>query len=292
MRTSNSNAHRFLGVELSGAKNTKTAIAAIEFYPRERKTFLLDIYDRVSPLSDESGDEALLNLVRELQSQARALAINVPATLPPCITCTRKKCPLPAHCSVPEVKWMREQSRKALRTSPNKNIDFTPYTQRPVELWARHHLLPTLADSRGMEVDEALGGNRAPLTARLAFLSRHLGDLPILEVWPKWSVALLASRLGLHRRLLSSYRKLEEGVQARTQILEALIECADVFIYERDLKTLAQSLPAFDSFVCAYTALLHDQGLCVPPPKGFPKASGWLTLPQVKKLTFSKREDK
>ncbi len=288
---STSNAFRYLGVELSGAKNTKTAVAAIEFYPREKKIFLLDIYDRVTPMEEESGDEALLNLLNEIRPQARAMGVNVPLSLPPCIGCLKKVCPLPSKCTVPAVKWMREQTKRAPR-APAKNkgpkvLDFTPYTQRPIELWARYQVLPGLGESKGMEIDETLGGNRGPLTARMSFLKRHLVDLELVEVWPKWTIAVLAPKLNLHKRHLGAYRKLEEGVQARLAILESWMELAGIFIYERDLKTLSQSLPAFDAFVCAYTALLNDLDLTLSPPRGFPETSGWIALPNAKKIQFT-----
>jgi hypothetical protein len=271
---------RYLGIELSGAKNQKTALAAIEYYPREEKIFLLDIYDRVAGHDHQTGDEALLEIIGELGPGTRRVGVNVPIELPPCITCTRKTCPMPARCSVPAVKWMRDATRRAARAGARAR-EFTPYTQRPAELFIRYGVLPKLPEWTRLEIDEALGGNKAPLTARMHFLRCHLKSFELAEVWPKLTVALLAQDLGLHRRTVTTYRHLEQGAHARGEILEALVSRHGVFIYERDVRKLAQSLAAFDAFVCAYTALLSDLGRCVKLPRDFPPSAGWLEFPRA-----------
>jgi hypothetical protein len=269
-------------LDLAGAKNQKTALAVLEYYPREQKIFLLDIYERISAHDDQTGDEALIETIREARNGSQAmLGVDVPLELPPCVTCTRKTCPLPAKCNVPAVKWMREFSRKTTARGEGNGKEFTPYTQRPVELWVRHHALRELADPGRLEVDEALGGTKAPLTARMQFLKRHLADVDMVEAWPKLTVACLASELGLPRRTQQSYRQLEAGVHARSEILEALSKQRGVFIYERDLRKLSASLPSFDAFFCAYTALLSDAGRCAKAPSGFPVPTGWVHYPRA-----------
>ncbi len=274
---------RYLGLELAGAKNQKTALAVLEYYPKEQKTFLLDVYDKITSEEKQTGDEALLETLNEVVSneahRIAKLGVNVPITLPPCIECTRKTCPLPEGCSVSTVKWMREQTRKAEHEGRELGVnvrEFTPYTQRPFEIWARYQILPKLHPDYRFEIDEALGGNRAPLTARMHFLSRHLKGINLVEVWPKLTISTLAQGIGISRRVIASYRKLEEGYNARMELLETLAMKKGVFIYERDLKKLSQSLTAFDAFICAYTALLIDRDMTVAPPKGFPKDSGWV----------------
>jgi hypothetical protein len=277
---------RYLGLELAGAKNLKTAVSVLEYYPREQKVFLLDVYDRISGHDEQTGDDALLETLREFSHEGTGaernriakMGVNVPIGLPPCITCTRRSCETSGKCGDPSVKWMREQIRKASESRAHgMNVrDFTPYTQRPFEIWARYQILPKLAEDFRFEIDEALGGNRAPLTARMHYLRKRLGDLPIVEVWPKLTIASLASALSLPKRLVAQYRKPEEGYAARVELLEIIAMQKGVFIYDRDLKKLGQSLTAFDAFVCAYTALLADRDMTVKAPRGFPKDGGWV----------------
>jgi hypothetical protein len=276
---------RYLGLELSGAKNEKTSLAALEFYPKERKIFLLDIFDRISGHDTQTGDEALLDIIAELSPGISKMGVNVPLELPPCITCTRKSCPLPSDCTVPSVKWMREINKKASKTlgKGSRLKEFTPYTQRPIELWVRYQVLPDLPEEHFFEVDETLGGNRAPLSARMSFLKKQLKAVPLIEVSPKLSIAVLTQQLNLDRRLVMSYRQLENGAHSREEILMQLSKQKEIFIYERDMRKLSNNLTAFDAFICAYTALLEDQGLCVKPPREFPISSGWIQYPWVEK---------
>ncbi len=269
---------RFIGVDLSGAKNNKTTLAVLEYYPHERKTFLLEIYDQLVPKQEDrepkqSSDEALLELLAELKPGLRSIGINIPLELPPCISCTRKTCPLPKKCSVPAVKWMRSQAKS--------REPITPYTQRPVELWVKRNLIPRLPESHRFEIDEALGGGKAPLTARLQFLKRHLDPGLLIEIWPKLSVAMLALQLGLSKRAISGYRQLDEGSHFREEILHALAAHDAIFIYERDIQKLTRSLSAFDAFICAYTALLAESDQCAKRPGKLPASHGWVHYPDV-----------
>ena len=233
---------RYLGLELAGAKNQKTALAALEYYPKEKKIFLLDIYDRITghrgrdegPTHERSegtshhheshppgllglttaADEALLELLTELSEDAEPkhhgilMGVNVPLQLPPAIACARKTCAKPTAGTLAAVKWMREAHRKAerqARTDANapRVTEYTTYTQRPVELWVRYQVLSRLPEAYRFEIDETLGGNKAPLTARMQFIRRHLEPLPfagIWEVWPKLTVSLLGLSLELPGR--------------------------------------------------------------------------------------------
>ncbi|MBC7387516.1 MAG: DUF429 domain-containing protein [Cryobacterium sp.] len=274
---------RYLGLELAGAKNQKTSLSVLEYYPKEQKIFLLDVFDKIAAVGDQTGDQALLETIEEALSTrsegAARMGVNVPTELPPCITeCKKKACQHSIKSPVPAIRWMYELAREASEDDEMEmNIrEITPYTQRPFEIWARYRILPMLTKEFRFEIDEALGGNRAPLTARMHYLQRHLSHLPITEVWPKLTIASLAQAFRLPKRLIENYRKPEEGYAARVELLETLILQKGIFIYDRDLKKLGQSLTAFDSFLCAYTALLADRGITVKPPKGYPKGASWV----------------
>ncbi len=269
---------RYLGLDLLGAKNAKTTLAVIEFFPKERKLFLLDVHSGIGGSDDDSSADAeLIETIKdhcEGQSDA-VLGVNAALTLPPCVECTRKTCPLPESCTVPEIKWMRQWQEK------HHLKNFTPYTQRPVELWLKTEILKKVPEKLRFDIDETLGGNRAPLTMRMHFLKRHLHQLTLVEALPKVSLAVLSERLKLSTRMMSRYRQLEDGAWARQEILDRLAQTFDLFIYDRDLKKLTLSLNAFDAFITAVTALLFDQDETKSAPKGFPVKSGWVAIPQL-----------
>ena len=274
-----SSSKRYLGLELSGAKNQKTTLAVIEAFPTEKKVFLLDLHDGIGSTDGETGDEILLSALKDQAQKATLMGVNVPSVAPPCMTCSKKTCPLPARCTVPSVRWMREYLKKTL--PPGERPDITPYTQRPVEIWVRHGVLPELDRRLRFDVDETFGGNRAPLTARMLFLLRHLKGISHIEVLPKLTVSALAPSLGLDWRTVGSYRHLEQGTLSREKILNRICERLGIFIYEKDFRNLTRNLASFDAFLCAYTALLSDRGACARPPKGFPVASGWVEYPAL-----------
>ncbi len=281
---------RYLGLELSGAKNSKTSLSVLEYFPKEKKVFLLDVHLGIG--ADELHDSDQV-LIETLQDHAEGssdvkIGVNVPLSLPPCIGCTRKSCPLPKNCTVPEVKWMRLFSE---RHSP-KAKNFTPYTQRPIELWLKQEVLAKIPEKLRFELDETLGGNKAPLSARMHFLQHHLQKFSFHEVLPKLTVALLMLKLKLNARTIRNYRQLEDGAYARQIILERMAEHLDIFIYDRDIKKLTHHLGAFDSFLCAYTVLLYDLNECAPASKHFPASSGWIHYPnELKHLAKLHHED-
>jgi hypothetical protein len=260
-------------MDLSGGRNSKTSLAILEFYPKERKTFLLDIREGFEPDLGVTRDERLIQNLRELAPTL--LAANVPTSFPPCVTC-QKKCPLPRNCHVPEVKWMREWSRRKLQ-----HREWTPYTQRAIELWVRSEFIEHLPKEVRPDLDETLGGSKAPLTSRMNFLKRHLVGPEVLEVWPKISLLLLARRLRIPKRVLVKVRDLEYGASARQEILDTLCATSSLFIYEGDQRRLAESLGVFDAFLCAWVGLLHHLKLTEARPTKFPRRATWLTFPQV-----------
>lgn len=275
---------RYLGLELSGAKNAKTTLATLEYYPKEQKVFLLDVHCGIGADGSKDSDAVLIETLLDHADGHPdfKIGVNVPLTLPPCLNHSKKVCGRDG-CTSPEVKWMRTMplAKKPVskRTAKLKNF-FTAYTQRPVELWLKHEVISKLPEKIRFEVDETLGGNKAPLTARMQFLQRHLDEFDMLEVMPKLTVALLLPSLKTSIKVLQNYRKMEEGAEARQIILEKLCDRNDIFIYERDMKKLTQNLNAFDAFICAYTILLCDRNECVSAPKGFPVSSGWVRYPK------------
>jgi hypothetical protein len=286
------NQKRYLGLELSGAKNSKTTLATLEYYPKEEKVFLLDIHTGIGADENTHADDALIETILEHADEHpdMKIGVNVPTTLPPALICSKKGCAVDDPMSIPEVKWMKAFAARSKLNAPTKKKTskrnarmkdfFTPYTQRPIELWLKHEVITKLPEKARFEIDEAMGGNKGPLTARMHFLKSYLKDYEIHEVLPKLTVALLMPELKLSIKTLRNHRQLEDGAEARQTIIEKMCDNLDIFIYDRDLKKLTQSLNAFDAFLCAYTVLLFDRDECVNPPKNFPIHSGWVRYPK------------
>lgn len=258
---------RVIGISLGGAKNQKTVCAVIESYPREGKTFLLDVHDELEP-----GDESLSEWLTEHHANT-AVTIGTTAALE--LPCCAGDCTCKPSKPCANLRWGRKFLKQV-----GAHVDFTCYTQRPVELWVRWKILSELPESQRFDIDETLGGTRAPISVRMNYVSRLYPKARWLEVWPKLSIVQLSKLLHLPRREIVSYRKLEEGVASRAQILTALCEHEGIFVYDRDFKKLTLSLAAFDAFFAAYTALLFNQDRCEPRPRGLPASANWIAVPK------------
>ncbi|MCM0607058.1 MAG: hypothetical protein KA715_13295 [Xanthomonadaceae bacterium] len=252
---------KYLGLELSGAKNQKTTLCVLEYFKKEDRVFLLNLIEGIGPDEDISGDEQLLDCLTPYQGKGNVLTSNVPTSFPPCAPCTKEKCGSVTDCRNPEAKWMKAFA---------KNNHVTPYTMRPVDLWLRRY---------PFEVDETLGGSRAPLTARMVYLKNKLKKFTLLEANPKISTLKLGESLKISPKVLENIRSLERGPTARKELLTRLMSKHQVFIYDGDFKKICQNLTAYDAFICGYTGFLSEQGKCEKRPKTFPKQSAWVEIP-------------
>jgi hypothetical protein len=204
-------------------------------------------------------------------------------TLPPFFQ-SKKKVGLTEDTQDEAISWMREITKKAIRKGvldSNKDHGFTPYTQRPIELWVKYEFLPRLERDNHFEIDEAFGGNKAPLTARMQYLSRYFSSQNFVECWPKLTLAVLTEKFSIKSDWVKRYRKIQDGVEARAEILEHLIEEQNLFIYENDLNRLTHNLGCFDSFLCALSALLFEKGKTFRRPESFPFENEWLAIPTL-----------
>ena len=166
---------------------------------------------------------------------------------------------------------MRDLQKKTLKE--NKNAKFiTPYTQRPVELYIQKKL------ERPYFLQDALGANLAPLTARAQHILRRL-RLPAVEVFPDLSFARLGEQFQLPAKYLRQEDRNFDQSDARQAFLAAILERRICFIYQQDIQRLIENADAFDAFLASFTAFLSGVGQCEDVPKGFPKGEVWVEFP-------------
>ena len=253
---------RYVGIELGGSR--RTAVVALDYFPSDQKAFLTNIVSPPEAEEGESPDDTLIRTVNALE--ALRIGVDAPLTLPPCVRCPLP-CPTVAHCEVPAVRWMREEA-KAARFGKGRQPN--PYVQRPVDFllrgpWQEDALVP-------FPVDESFGSSRAPLAARMQYLQRHLSaEESFLEVNPRLALGGIAPWYGLQPREVRRARDLDEGVEIRLELLDALSQpprtqgAPQLFLYNSDITTLAQDLSAFDAFLCGLMVLSDALGLLEEP---------------------------
>ena len=115
----------------------------------------------------------------------------------------------------------------------------------------------------------------------MSFLKNHLKEVPLIETWPKLVLFYLHKELHLSKKEVLSYRHVEEGSKYREKILLILLERSGVFLYDRDLKKVVSSVSAFDSFLCAWTAMQYDLGQIIEFKQPLPIDSGWIQIPKL-----------
>lgn len=268
---------RFIGVSLAGGKTDKTCMSVLEYYPVQKKVFLSRLFDKIKSEGEISSDLMVHRLITHCPGPVESVAFDVPLRLPKCLRC-KLKCPGYENCDQPEIQWMWKHYRAHKnKKSPAKL--FTPYTERCVEQYLQTQL------EEPFQAQHALGSNLAPLTARALFIGRRL-KIPQVEVYPKLSLWRIGSSLSVPHSHLRFHRHWESGHSSRAFVIQRLMEKNIAFIYDQDVKILVESAHAFDSFICALTALLSFRGQCEPRPKGFPRNEAWIEIP-VRDLSWT-----
>lgn len=256
---------RFVGISLSGGKTDKTSIAVIEYYPEQERIFLAELVDKVRPEETVSSDEKIRDFVHERKADCVSVTFDAPLTLPPLL-----RDPDHGEASL-AVKWMRALDSGANKKKrPRRHL--TPYTQRAVELFLAVNL------EEKFDVQDAMGANLAPLTARAQYLSRQW-SIPSHETMTKIAVWKIGAHFKLTKAPLKKWWNSVGGDEARRVILQSLAERAKIFFYQQDQKAMVESPHAFEALVCAYVGLLKYQGRVEPTPSGFPAGEGWIEIP-------------
>ncbi len=256
--------HRSLGLELTGTRNPRTALAALDFYPKTGRLVLAELDATLGEEAEKTSDQALLEALRSYSSdfEVTGLSIHAPTSLPPWFK----------HGSLEneETRWMESLWTK-LKPQPKP---FLPYLQRPVEVWLRH------CTSERFQIPDGLGSNGAPLAARVQFLLKSLPG-PLNESYPRATITRLVHSLELSPKWALLYTDLERGVETRDAFLTNLCrKLPQIFIYEKDYETLVMELQAFQAFLSALNQHLLFRKQTENRPEGFPKEAAWIAIPR------------
>lgn len=268
--------HCFIGVSLAGGKTDKASIAVIEYYADAKRIFLSRLFEKIKSDEELSADLKIHETIIQYKDEAECVAFDTPWSLPLCLRC-QLLCPGYEQCKEETIQWMWKFNKVKNKSKKPKKL-FTPYTQRPVEMYLNQMI------EEPMNIQPVMGANTAPLMARAAFISRRL-NLPLIEVFPPLSIWRIGQSLGMLKSRLRSTRKSADGQQARKSFLNELSEKEIVFIYEQDKKHMIENNHAFEAFICGLTAYLQFKGQTEPRPSGFPKLEAWIEFP-ISKAKF------
>lgn len=265
---------RFIGLSLAGGKTDKACLSILEYFPKADRIFLSRVFEKIKSESKISADAKIHEIIDQYSSSLETLAVDVPWTLPQCISC-KLKCPGYEVCDQPHIQWMwGHQTQQMAKKRPKKL--FTPYTQRCVELYLQTELEEVFV------LPHLMGANCAPLLARAHFISRRIKGISMIEVFPKLSIWRMGKSFQMLKAHLRTHRHAVDGPNSRKALLLELNSRNLAFLYEQDQKLLIDNSHAFDSFICALTAYLRFKGQTEKRPAGFPQNETWIDFPQVR----------
>lgn len=210
----------FAGIALSGAKNDKTVVCELQYFPKFDKLVLKNIVEKIGPTPKESSDTFLVQEIKDMK-KLELVGVNASLGLPKCSKC-KLRCPGQENCKVSEVKWLRESYQKVLKKNKKARM-FSPYTDRALEYYVNHFL------DDPVELSFALSANAAPITARAQFLQRHLASKKMREVLPALSVWRIGNYLRVQKSYLKYYRNSSDCEVVRLYFLDKLKQNNKIF---------------------------------------------------------------
>jgi hypothetical protein len=290
--------HRFVGVDLGGARGKTTAVAHLSSRP-DGTVWVEDVATRARSGKDEPWrDETLAEHLTGLAGGDVVIAIDAPLTQPACGRCVVPACPGVAACVDPAVVWLRSEGRalaldagedlaeadgggqrfvsRSLPARPRARL--LPYAHRPTEVVTcfDRELLPATA----------LGTAVGPIASRAAHLVRRLAghglvlNERVLEVSSHATVAALFGR-----RVARGYKRDADPWETRATILESLPDLSFAPQSRLAREDTLRNDHCFDAILAGYTAFLWARDGWQMPAGWQDElgADGWIWAPPSKK---------
>lgn len=273
-KESSGSAQSFFGISLGGGKSDRTAYCRLDWYKSQRRLVISELVDKFTGSDGLSSDQLLVDVILK-ENKSSVFALDVPLVMPKCISC-ELRCPGYDFCQEPHITWMRKKIDELnLKLKPPRQ--FTPYTERSIELYLRTEL------EEPFVLQQSLGANMAPLTARSHFITKRVKarrkDILFIECFPKLTLWRMGNAWSLQKSHLRFHKHSVTGEESRAYLLKQFSQKMNLFVYQLDQQNLVASQGAFDAFLCALTAFFYSRGLCEPKPKGFPD-DGWVCFPK------------
>jgi hypothetical protein len=128
---------------------------------------------------------------------------------------------------------------------------YLPYWNRSLDLWIWFHYYDQLLELFNLSYDSF--GNTSLMTqSRFVYLKKHFPqNLNLSESHVAMIlIELLRGNIILKRDIVNIF-DIEEGIEARLDIIKKIEKHLGLFIYDHDLEVLCKNLRAFDSFLLA-----------------------------------------
>jgi hypothetical protein len=270
---------RIAGIHIAGPNSGKTAMTLLANNPLEQPIRVVEIFGRIGNYGRHLSDDRLIEIMTRNQPLC-GIFVDVPLTLPPCMSCTRPLCPGVARCEDVAVNYMLALAEKLAPRRQRRHRPVNPQSQR---LWDVYHT----SMGSGPPHEPTYNPNIAPLITRAKTLQRRLKlsipKLAINETNIPLALELLADGLGSDLSLAREYRSFSAGLERRHDWLDLLL--AEGWLSRETsperIDEIVSSVEIFHSFVAALIGCMTESQLSSQIPREYDASLGWVHLPSL-----------
>lgn len=134
---------------------------------------------------------------------------------------------------------------------------FIPYWNRTLDFWVWTEYYDQLLELFNVSYD-SFGNTGLMVLFRFNYLRKDFPDtLKLYEANSQIVLLELLRNNIISKRDVISMKKLEEGPEAKLNIIKSIEKHLDVFIYDHDLEVIIKNPRAFDSFLISIAGMRH-----------------------------------
>lgn len=260
------------GIHLAGPNSTKTTLVIMTGHLGEGNLKISGIYDRMGTVNRLFSDDRLFEVLKtEVPDR---VMIDSPLSVPPCVACTRPKCPGVNACEDIAVAYM--QKMVDTQAGRKKKRPMNPQTQRIWDLKEWYHWHPSLQEP-------TYSSNKAPLVVRSLTLQRRLNNLEpplvLLETSIPHALSLFVEQLALPKDLAYQYRAFGVGREKRSEILRKLVDAR--LLDPAIPPEVSATIETFSACIAAIVASMEQSDRVSQPENEFFREQGWVYLPKL-----------
>ncbi len=277
------------GMSMKGGRKDNFYFCLLEFYPESKRWFLKSLL-QVHDEEGRDGDDAVREWIEDFQLRRLVVdfPLSSPACHTCQLDCPGvSACPRPEVYPVRErIYRLLQEDREILEIHPKsyeraRNADdeidpqrdvldkeahehmlsrpfkrrlkkgFLPYWNRSLDFWIWRHYYDQLLDIFNASYD-SFGNTSLMLISRFSYLRRHFPrDLELFEANASVVLIELLRAKILKRKDIELLNDIEQGIEARLDIIKKIEKELSIFIYDRDLEILVKQPRAFESFLMA-----------------------------------------
>ncbi len=268
---------KFAGIHLAGSNSSRTAVAILRGDPLKNPLDIIGLYEKIGSFGKLFSDDRLIEILRH-EGPLKQIFIDCPMSQPPCVSCSRPRCPGATSCDDISVAYMLALSEKAKLQGRRKKRPINPQSQR---IWD----VERVVEDRVFH-EPSYSANMAPLVTRALVLQRRLKMIDenskIYETSVDKALSKISSDIGLKPSHVKAYKSFDQGVKVRQGLIKSLVCHGWLSEPNHEIETqITKSIDAFQALITGLVAGLYSGGLTQEKPSEYLAEDGWVYLPEL-----------